>query len=150
MARGLLRDCPIRLLSPVLCLDFSSQDRYQSVCYCASMRWFVIKILKALKFSRILFYFFCSEIWKLYQSNIETEIEAVSNESRRSITRCVTVWTRDFLIVFLNFSMPAHISEDINPKINGKRDSSVSWVRFPKKPCRKGTFKRPSLLLHLH
>ena len=129
MARSLLRDCLIRLLSPVLCLDFSSQDRYHSVCCCALICWFLItffSFLRALKFFRILFYFFFSEIWKLYQSNIETEIKAVSNDSRRSLT----VWTRDFLLVFLNFSTPAQYWREVSPQRSKERDPGV--ICFPR------------------
>lgn len=110
MARRLLMDCLIRLLSPVLCLDFSSQDRYHSVSCCALIRW----------------YFFFYEIWKLYQSNIETEIEAVSNDSRRSLT----VWTWDFLLVFLNFSTPAQYWRETSAQRSMERDPGV--ICFPR------------------
>lgn len=154
MARSLLMDCLIRLLSPVLSLDFSSQDRYHSVCCCALIRWFLItffSFLKALKFFRILFYFF---LW-----NLKTLPVKYWNGNKGSQQRQSTVShglnSRFFISIFEFFHACAVLKRSITPKINGKRSwrnlfSSVSRVQFPEKACRIWTFKRPSMLLHLH
>lgn len=150
MARSLLMDCLIRLLSPVLCLDFSSQDRYHSVCYCASIRWFVIKFLKslkALKFFRILFYYF----FFFWLRNLKTLSVKYWNRNRgsqqRESTVCYGLKSRFFTSICEFLLACAVLKRSINPKINRKRDPGVICIPrslecdFPRNLARKGRLK---------
>lgn len=130
MARSLLMDYLIRLLSPVLCLDFSSQDRYHSVCYCALIRWFLItffSFLKAWKFFRMLFYF-------SFLRNLKTLPVKYWNGNRgsqqRESTVCYGLNSRFFTSIFEFFLACAVLKRSINPEINRRRDPGV--ICFPR------------------
>lgn len=127
MARSLLMDCLKRLLSPVLSLDFSSQDRYRP--------W------NSLEYS---FIYFFSRNFKILPVKYWN---GNRGSQQRESTVCHGPNSRLITSIFEFFHACAVLKRSINPKINGKRDpGGICLPRslecdFPRKLAGNGRLK---------